>query len=121
LLTRNQHSILTDPALAYDKKNRPCFRGRQPDYDIQAGQDVADAARKVEEARVQAKAIIADANKRSADADQRLAAAGQAEQDVAKNLALARAAEKAAAVAKQNYESRLVSLRAKLAQLRAED
>jgi hypothetical protein len=88
---------------------------------VKAGQDVFDATRKVERAQAQAKTIMADAAARSADADKRLAAAGQAEQDLMKERALVRAAEKAAAVVKKDFESRLARLRAKLDQIRAED
>jgi hypothetical protein len=96
---------------------------------VKAGHDLADATRKVEEARAQAKAImadadkrskatIADADKRSADADQRLAAA---EQDVMKERAIVRAAEKAAAAVKKDFETRLARLQAGLDELLAED
>jgi hypothetical protein len=88
---------------------------------VKAGQDVADMARKVEDARVQAKAIIADATARSADADRRSAAAGQAEQDLMKERAVVRAAERAAAAVREDFESRLARLRAKLEQIQAED
>jgi hypothetical protein len=88
---------------------------------VKAGQDVFDATRKVEEAREQAKAIIADANKRSADADQRLATAEQAEQDVMKERALVRAAEKEAAVVKKKFETKLANLQAGLDEILAED
>jgi hypothetical protein len=99
---------------------------------VKAGHDLADATRKVEEARAQAKAImadadkrskatIADADKRSADADQRLAAAEKAEQDVMKERAIVRAAEKAAAAVKKDFETRLARLQAGLDELLAED
>jgi hypothetical protein len=88
---------------------------------VKAGHDLADAARKVEDARVQAKAIIADATRRSAEADQRQAAVGQAERDLMKERALVRAAEKAAAAVKEDFESRLARFRAKLDQIQAED
>ena len=54
---------------------------------VKAGQDVFDATRKVEDARVQAKAIIADAAAQSAAAEQRMAAVERAEQDVMKERA----------------------------------
>jgi hypothetical protein len=88
---------------------------------IKAGHDLADAARRVEDARAQAKAIIADANKRSADADQRLATAERAESDVLKERARVRTVEKAAMAVKEDFESRLDRLRAKLEQIQAED
>jgi hypothetical protein len=81
---------------------------------VKAGQDVFDATRKVEEARVQAKAIIADANKRSAEADKRLATAEKAETDVLEGRAAARAAETAATAVKEKFEAKLVRLRAGL-------
>jgi hypothetical protein len=88
---------------------------------VKAGQEVFDAARKVEEARVQAKAIVADADKRSAEADKRLASAEQAEQELMKNRAVVRAAEKTAAAVKKKFETKLAKLHAGLNQFLAED
>ena len=95
---------------------------------VNAGQDVFDAARKAEEARALAKAIIADANKRSADAEARLATVERAEQDVMKERALLRAAEKSAAAAssaaaavKKKFEAKLAGLKAGLDEILAED
>ena len=88
---------------------------------VKAGQDVFDATRKVEEARERAKAIIAEAAARSADADQRLVAAEQAEQDVMKERAVVRAAERAAAAVKKKFETKLARLQAGLDELLAED
>jgi hypothetical protein len=87
---------------------------------IRVGHAVADAAEKVEQARVQAKAIVADAAARSADADKRLAAVERAEQDVMKERALVRAAEKAAATTKKDYEVKKANLQAKIERLIAE-
>jgi hypothetical protein len=87
---------------------------------VKAGQDVFDATRKAEDARAQAKAIIADATARSAEADKRLAAVERAEQDVMKQRALVRAAEKAAAAVKKDYETRRTTLSAKIDRLIAE-
>jgi hypothetical protein len=81
---------------------------------VKAGQEVADAARKVEEARVRAKAIIADAAAQSA-------AAEQAEQTLMKERAVVRAAEKAAAAVKKDFEGRLARLQAGLDEILAED
>jgi hypothetical protein len=68
-----------------------------------------------------AKDIIADANKRSADADQRLATAERAENDVMEERARVRMVEKAAMAVKTDFESRVARLRAKLKQLQADD
>ena len=87
---------------------------------IKAGHDLADAARKAEDARAQAKAIIADAAARSADADKRLAAVERAEQDVMKERALVRTAEKAAATTKKDYEDKKANLQAKIERFIAE-
>lgn len=88
---------------------------------VKAGQEVADAARKVDEARVRAKAIIADAAAQSAAAEQRMAAAERAEQDVMKERAIVRAAEKAAAAVKKDFEGRLARLQVGLDEILAED
>ena len=88
---------------------------------VKAGHDLADAARKVEDAREQARAIIADATARSAEADQRQAAVKRAEQDVMKERAVVRAAEKAAAAVRKDFETRLARLQAGLDELLAED
>ena len=88
---------------------------------IKAGHDLADATEKVEKAREQARAIIADATARSADADQRQAAVKRAEQDVMKERAVVRAAEKAAAAVRKDFEARLARLKAGLDEIIAED
>jgi hypothetical protein len=87
---------------------------------IKAGHDLADAARKADEARATARAIIADANKRSADVDKRQAAVERAEQDVMKERARIRAVEKAAATTKKDYEVKKANLQAKIERLIAE-
>jgi flotillin len=87
---------------------------------VKAGHEVFDATRRVEDARAQAKAIIAEATARSAEADKRLAAADQAEQDLLKERAVVRAAEKAAASTKREYEAKRAGLSAKVDRLIAE-
>jgi hypothetical protein len=103
---------------AFEKAEQ--MKAAAEDAYIKAGQDVFDSTRKVEEARAQAKDILADAAARSADADKRLAAAEQAEQEVMKERAVVRAAERAAATTKREYETRRAGLSAKIDRLVAE-
>jgi hypothetical protein len=103
---------------AFEKAEQ--MKAAAEDAYIKAGHDLADAARKVEDGRTQAKAILADAAARSADADQRLAVAEQAEQTLLKERAIVRATEKAAAAVKKDYETKRATLSAKIDRLIAE-
>lgn len=103
---------------AFEKAEQ--MKAAAADAYVKAGHDLADAARKADEARATARAIIADANKRSAEVDKRLAVVERAEQDLMKERAVVRAAEKAAAAVKKKYEIRKANIETKITQLIAE-